>query len=619
MKRRWKYEGFTGLSAGWGSPYFARMVLSLIVATVVIGVVVYGVFDSFLRFLNDEFVVMTTESMSDYTLAQKVEVESSIHETHAVLSAMRALAESDDIDPQGEKYAKYLQTWNDKGLFRVVYSSVDELKAGSFSASDQKDEDAVILERLEAGQSVVSDVRFSSRYDGYYYSVAEPVTRDGRVVGALRSIIEADTLLQTSQEDSQVTLIASLLVKSDGTVVPVRSATGGLEGANLFDLLGERGCAPEVVAQARADMENDSVVTTTVISPLGFVTTFFTVAPLGFNDWNIVNFTEESDLAQHAENILKGTVRTGGYLVAVSAIACLIVVLVVNGIRRRARRDAERYAVLAEFSDTVLLEYSYASDLLELTPNARDVFQLDELSAHHYLERGQSLIDVHEGDYGLLVEALEHPCPNEARTVACRVRSVSKEYRWFSFTFRYLYEGSQPYRAVVKIVDIDDQRKKEERLERRLRIDGLTGILNKVAVRDEVEAALRSGKPGALFVIDVDDFKQVNDSYGHSVGDRALSTVARILSDVFGSRGFVGRVGGDEFVAFVPLLKGSSDARDLQASLELRALAASAEMGFDLGMSVGAAFFPADGKSYQELFDAADNAMYEDKRDKGSL
>ena len=130
---------------------------------------------------------------------------------------------------------------------------------------------------------------------------------------------------------------------------------------------------------------------------------------------------------------------------------------------------------------------------------------------------------------------------------------------------------------------------------------------------------MRSCRPGALYVIDVDDFKQVNDSYGHSVGDRALSTVARILSDVFGSRGFVGRVGGDEFVAFVPLLKGSSDARDLQASLELRALAASAEMGFDLGMSVGAAFFPADGKSYQELFDAADNAMYEDKRDKGSL
>lgn len=604
---------------GWDSPYFSRTLIALGLSVAIVGVVIFGIFNSFSRFLNAEFVVMTTESMSDYTLAQKVEVESSIHETRGVLSSMRALAESIDLESQGEMYATYLQSWNEKGLFRVVYSSIEELEAGLEVNVLWKDEQIDILTRLKAGQSVVSEVRKSERYDGYYYSVAEPVVKDDRVVAVLRSVVDASTLLQTSQEDTQVTLISSLLVKKDGSIIPVRQNTEGLAGVNLFELLEERGCSLQAVDRVRSGIQKDNEVITTVIGSDGGSTVFMTIAPLGINDWNIVNFTEESDLARHAEHILEGTVTTGASLVGVGVAACVIMVFAVGGIRRRARRDAERYTVLAEFSDTVLLEYSYATDVLELTPNAREVFRLEELSAQSYLERGRSLIDVCEDDYDALVEALENPHPSETRVVLCRVRSISDEYRWFSFTFRYLYEGSQPYRAVVKIVDVDDQRKKEERLEHRLRLDGLTGVLNKLAVQERIEAMLNAGDPGILFVIDVDDFKLVNDSYGHLAGDRALATIARVLREVFDRRGVVGRVGGDEFSAFVLSDDGLSDAREIQATLRAQAKAVSLEMGFDLGMSVGTAFFPQDGKTYQELFDAADSAMYEEKRDKDSL
>ena len=98
--------------------------------------------------------------------------------------------------------------------------------------------------------------------------------------------------------------------------------------------------------------------------------------------------------------------------------------------------------------------------------------------------------------------------------VLCRVRSISDEYRWFSFTFRYCTRVAAVSRG-REDCRCRDQRKKEERLEHRLRLDGLTGVLNKLAVQERIELCSTQVIPASCFVIDVDDFKLVNDSYGH--------------------------------------------------------------------------------------------------------
>mgnify|MGYP000214154459 CR=1 FL=1 len=137
--------------------------------------------------------------------------------------------------------------------------------------------------------------------------------------------------------------------------------------------------------------------------------------------------------------------------------------------------------------------------------------------------------------------AFENPAPpNELRTITCRARVLSGEYRWFSFTCRYLYEGSQPYMAVGKIVDITKQRETEELLTRKSQMDGLTKTFNKMAFQEKMAALLPETGRGLLFVIDMDRFKQVNDEYGHSMGDRVLEEVARSLLDVFRHRDPVG-------------------------------------------------------------------------------
>ena len=295
------------------------------------------------------------------------------------------------------------------------------------------------------------------------------------------------------------------------------------------------------IADVRASIENERDVATVMLGKQNGYMTFLTSIRLDVNDWTIVNFTQESSLVEHSESILRLTVYTAALLIVISAAACLAVALVVGRIRKRARRSAERYEVLAEFFDTVLFEYSYPRDTLELTPNARGMFSLSSLSAEGYLAKGIPLIDFLEDDYKRVRMAFENPAPpNELRTITCRARVLSGEYRWFSFTCRYLYEGSQPYMAVGKIVDITKQRETEELLTRKSQMDGLTKTFNKMAFQEKMAALLPETSRGLLFVIDMDRFKQVNDEYGHSMGDRVLEEVARSLLDVFRHRDPVG-------------------------------------------------------------------------------
>lgn len=591
-----------------------RPALAVIASLAVVVLVVYAIFHAYSNALSDEFYDLASDSMNDYTAAQKVEVESFISEVSSTISTMRVLAESPDVDLTGSTFTSYLEKWNEQGSFQIGYAPIEQLEEGV--EGDPNERDADTLRRLKAGETVVSDVRKSSRLDGYYFSIAEPVDRGGRVLGVLRSIVKAEKLLETSQLSSQVMLLGTLLIKEDGTIVSVSSRYEEDEGRSLYDLLESRSMDPDQIADIRSTIENDRDVSTVAMGKRDGLMTFLTSIRLDVNDWTIVNFTQESALAERSESILRSTVYTAALLIAISAAACLVVALVVSRARRRARRSAERYAVLAEFSDTVLFEYSYPRDTLELTPNARGMFSLGSLCAEGYLGKGIPLIDFLEGDYQRVYLMFEKPAPpNELRTTTCRARVLSGEYRWFSFTCRYLYEGAQPYMAVGKIVDITKQRETEELLTRKSQIDGLTKTLNKVTFQEKMAALLPVTDKGLLFVIDMDRFKQINDEHGHSMGDRVLEGVAQSLLDVFRHRDPVGRIGGDEFVAF---LAGADDAAVIQAKREaLESLIAetSRSLGVPIAMSIGVARYPQDGATYQELFDAADQAMYDEKNE----
>jgi len=151
--------------------------------------------------------------------------------------------------------------------------------------------------------------------------------------------------------------------------------------------------------------------------------------------------------------------------------------------------------------------------------------------------------------------------------------------------------------------------------------DDLTGLNNRRhferALLSSIKAAERSGTPFALFYMDLDGFKAVNDTYGHRVGDELLRAVARRLEDNVDHNDVVARLGGDEFGLIV---SGASEAQAASIASRLTGLLAQPyalrRNTLDVGCSMGFSVHPNDGVSPSELVQAADQAMYRVKRAK---
>ncbi len=198
--------------------------------------------------------------------------------------------------------------------------------------------------------------------------------------------------------------------------------------------------------------------------------------------------------------------------------------------------------------------------------------------------------------------------------------AVAGETRWWALSGTPKTDALgqfSGYRGVGR--DVTEVRRSHERIAQLARFDPLTGLANRALFRDALEDALaratRTKKSCALLFIDLDRFKAVNDTLGHSTGDRLLREVAGRLRDAVGGGGAtVARLGGDEFAVMLPdasARRAEAVARSVVAALALPFSIEGQQVG--IGGSVGYAIGPADGASVDRLLKSADLALYEVK------
>lgn len=172
--------------------------------------------------------------------------------------------------------------------------------------------------------------------------------------------------------------------------------------------------------------------------------------------------------------------------------------------------------------------------------------------------------------------------------------------------------------AFIYIKDIDQQKRQELELRKNAERDVLTGLYNRKTVTNLIDKALAnqpSDTMQALLMIDIDNFKEINDAYGHLYGDAVLSDIAYKLKKSISPQDIVGRLGGDEFIALL---------RDYQTKDELlektRQIATTLEMIYSSGNrecnisgSIGIVFTPEHGEDFNTLYEKADIALYNAK------
>lgn len=190
-------------------------------------------------------------------------------------------------------------------------------------------------------------------------------------------------------------------------------------------------------------------------------------------------------------------------------------------------------------------------------------------------------------------------------------------YYWMRIiTHIFFWDEDDSVRMFVYHQNIDAEKQHEGYLFEQMRRDSLTGLLNKAATQDGIRKLLaaHAGEPFAFFILDMDNFKQVNDRLGHAVGDAVLVEFARVLQSRFREGDVVGRIGGDEFVAFVRVPDRETAEKKAAELVDVLRRELGAEAGNCLvSVSIGVAVAPEAGREFETLYRNADAALYRTK------
>lgn len=198
-------------------------------------------------------------------------------------------------------------------------------------------------------------------------------------------------------------------------------------------------------------------------------------------------------------------------------------------------------------------------------------------------------------------------------------RHLSNEaIHWVYNSARFLVDIDSGHLCIMLTAkDIDVKKQEEQELLLAAKMDKMTMLLNRETTMDYIRQTLseQSDTHHVLFMIDVDNFKHLNDTLGHQAGDEFLITLSAELKKTFRETDIVGRIGGDEFFAFMKDVTDLSMAtRKAQSLLSAIQKVCARYSSIGLSGSIGVSFYPECGQTLEQLYEKADTALYQAKR-----
>ncbi len=197
------------------------------------------------------------------------------------------------------------------------------------------------------------------------------------------------------------------------------------------------------------------------------------------------------------------------------------------------------------------------------------------------------------------------------------ISTDGKSYYWMridAHIFTWSEDGS--VRMLTYHQNIDAEKRREQDMIDKMQHDSLGGLYNKAATQEHIRALLE--KPGgvfAFFILDIDNFKQVNDRFGHATGDEVLIDFSSAISSQFRESDIVGRIGGDEFVAFMPIRdREAAEKKARELTEQLRRPLNTDAGPYTVTASIGVALSSQAGADFETLYRCADTALYRAKK-----
>ena len=284
------------------------------------------------------------------------------------------------------------------------------------------------------------------------------------------------------------------------------------------------------------------------------------------------------------------------------------------------RLSMERYQIVQDQTNDILLEADLETQKLSFSANWEKKFGYPPMTQGEFghIRTASHLFPEDIPVFMRMAESILGGAPYEEGEV--RIAKADGRYLWCRVRVTTQFDdGGKPIKAVGVLLDIDSEKRRTQELIHKAEQDALTKLYTKNAASELIQRALSLRDRGtryALMIIDLDNFKQVNDSRGHMFGDAVLTEAAARLRALFRAEDTVARFGGDEFLVF---LRYSSDGEFLRNKAErlieaVHGVLPDELQGCRLTCSVGVSRCPEDGVDFPALFQRCDRALYQAKQ-----
>lgn len=351
--------------------------------------------------------------------------------------------------------------------------------------------------------------------------------------------------------------------------------------------------------------------------------------PVGIKDWSIVGVVEKS-VVDSSMRMVQGTT-----IVLLSMMAICIMIGVVILMKQRAKaqlKKEEDERIKAEkkkeFSDQLFWGISQIVDCFAICDLKNNSYEYEEKRGEYlYPKKGayDQFIKEISDQYTILTDGENSKFTNMLS--AEHVRQMIKGQK-DSYCLEYCARDKSKFYlmnvipvewegdTLTKIMLVSQDMGQQHELENLANTDALTGLFNKRYFEKMMEIRDDKKTPYALFYMDLDLFKPVNDTYGHEMGDKVLKEVAKRLLMCIRSNDYAFRIGGDEFML---ILKGNLDVQICEKRIERIKKLIGEPYEFDgytikIGISCGSAVYPDDADCAADIQKIADKRMYEDKK-----
>ena len=348
-------------------------------------------------------------------------------------------------------------------------------------------------------------------------------------------------------------------------------------------------------------------------------------SPIGINGWYVVCSVPADFIGKQNSKVQEITVLL---VCVITLIFVLFIIIFTRLIRKtdEVRKDNERFSLATEQNQSLIFEMDLGGKTVSFSGDTKFILG-KEIKSFSVKDFKFFYDRVHEDDYPSMMK-LRDSILGEQKSFSSEVRLKCSDgnYYWFRFSGTpILSNDGKSKKLFASLTNVNQQRLHENELRHIAETDALSGLLNKSFFQQKIEAYIKEHQQNArclFFIVDLDNFKKVNDLLGHSVGDLAIKDAGGKLTRLFSVQDYISRFGGDEFCIFTCLKEAFDHDSAIAFAHEKASLLCNimAENYFnektyvEVTASVGIALYPDDGKDFAELFVKADTALYNTKR-----